>query len=100
MIKLAIICMMLASNPLLAQEFLGHPEGSYQQGYEQGYQLSECNGGSYCTPGAAPAAPAPNAGQNTYEGGIYQGIQDQQNDGEFHSNIEHYRNWSDNYDED
>ena len=49
---------------------------------------------------SAPAAPAPNAGQNTYEGGIYQGIQDQQNGDEFHSNIDYYMDLPNPYDED
>lgn len=62
----------------LAQEPLGYPNGSYQQGYQQGYQISQCNGNAYCAPNAAPAAPAPQAGMNSYQSGIYQGIQDQQ----------------------
>jgi hypothetical protein len=69
--------MLLSSNLALAQQPLGYDEGSYQQGYQQGYQLSQCEGSIYCAPNAAPAAPAPEAGMNNYEAGIYQGIEDQ-----------------------
>ncbi len=100
--KYLLICTLFSSNLALAQQPLGYPEGSYQQGYQQGYRLSQCNGGGvYCTPNAAPAAPAPYPGANTYESGIYQGIEDQQHHSdEFHSDIESYKNWPNNYDED
>ena len=97
--KYLLICTLFSSNLALAQQPLGYPEGSYQQGYQQGYRLSQCNGGSYCTPGAAPAAPAPNAGQNTYEGGIYQGIEDQKYN-ELNDPFSDRNVWANPYDED
>jgi len=99
--KYLLICTLFSSNLALAQQPLGYPEGSYQQGYQQGYQLGQCGGSIYCTTGAAPAAPAPQAGQDSYESGIYQGIHDKEiGADEFHSDIESYKNWPNNYDED
>ena len=51
-------------------------EPTYEEGYRQGYQLGSCPRNGNCAPVAAPAPPAPRAGNDTYAGGVVDGFVD------------------------
>ena len=93
LILLFVPVVALAGDPMYSND-------AYYEGYRQGHQLSQCGGTGYCAPNAAPAAPAPNTGMNSYESGIYRGIQDQQNERPVPPlDRNGYKGWADPYED-